>query len=360
MSLEKKIHIVHIIPTLDFGGAERFVIDLVNNLDSKLFRSTIILFSKHAPLRSSITNKDVDVRIIEKKGTLSFHLFSDIKQELQTLKPDVVHTNLFGGDVWGRIAAQRMNIPIVTTEHNINVGEGMIKHKVKKMLRTYSNIYTCPSKAVKTYMQSAYAINKHIHVIRYGIELKTFTSLSLPRFHKPFRLLIIGRLVEQKGHITALHALSQLKQYDWTLDIVGDGESRQSIKRMVTALELQDRVTMYPATSNTAKVYSKSDVVLVPSHWEGLGIVVMEAMAAGRLVVGTKTGGIPEMIDHKKNGVLVDPKSAQSLVKGLAWCFDHIKACAVLAKVARGKATHEFGVDEMTVAYEKIYTSLVT
>lgn len=358
--MKEKLHIVHVIPTLRFGGAERFVVDLANNLDEKKFISTIILFSDDAPLRSELY-PHVKIVIIKKKGKLSFRLFFDLKKLFKKIHPDIVHTNLFGADVWARIVAHRMHIPVVTTEHNINVGEGRIKHMIKKYLYSYSTFYTCPSNAIAGYMNHAFGIkSRHISIIRYGIDIQKFIKVKrIPDFASP-RFLIIGRLVQQKGHAIALSALAQLKKYNWHLDIVGGGEDYGLIKRMILNLEISDRVRMIEPTTNTPSVYGLSDIVLVPSNWEGLGMVVMEAMATGRLVVGSETGGIPEMIDHKKNGLLVKPSSVDALKDMLLWIFKNPKACKVLAKSAKEKAQNEFEIYNMIEEYQKIYSRIIT
>lgn len=94
------IHVAHIIPTLSFGGAEHLVIDLVNFSNHKKFKFSIITLFDNMPLREKIERKDVGVFLVPKKGKLSFHLRNDLREKLRELKPDIVHTHLFGADLW--------------------------------------------------------------------------------------------------------------------------------------------------------------------------------------------------------------------------------------------------------------------
>jgi len=356
--MNKKIHIVHVIPTLSFGGAERFVVDLVNNLDRKKFCSTIITLSNNNPLGSEV--KNADIVVVPKKGKVSLHLFNDLERVFKRIKPDIVHTNLFGGDFWARVSAYKVGIPVVTTEHNINVGEGLIKKIIKRHIKNYSKAYSCPSKAIQSFMKKSYGISKNIDVIRYGIDLSKFLSIkSIPNFEKDLRLLIVGRLSSQKGHITALKALKQLKDYPWKLDIVGDGEDKKKIEKKILSFGLSGRVNIHKSTKNVQDVYSKTDVLLVPSHWEGLGRVVMEGMASERLIIASRTGGIPEMVDNEKNGFLVKARSVKEIKSALKNIFEHPEIGKGIANRARVKAGKEFGMDKMVESYENIYNKII-
>ncbi len=195
--MDKRVHIVQIIPTLRYGGAERLVVDLVNTLDEKKFRSTVLLFSHDHPLKSAI--RHADIIEVEKKGKISFLLFGDIKKQLKERAPDIVHTHLFGADVWGRVAAGQLGIPIVTTEHNINKSEGIIKHGIKHLLRGTSDAYIAPSEAIASYMMHAYGIHKNISVIQNGIDTKKFLDIPHAKLGSSLRFLLIGRWVKQKG-----------------------------------------------------------------------------------------------------------------------------------------------------------------
>lgn len=357
--MDRRAHIVHIIPTLRYGGAERVVVDVVNHLDEKRFRFTILLLSHDHPLKSLV--RHADIVEVEKKGKISMHLFGDIRKQLRELAPDIVHTHLFGADVWGRVAARQLHIPVVTTEHNINKGEGIVKHGVKYWLGDTSCAHIAPSEAVASYMSRAYDIpKKNISVIRNGINTRDFLDVHAPAWKSPLRFLLIGRLSKQKGHLLALNALAQMKQFDWRLTIVGEGEERGAILRAVDRLKLADRVTLLPPTRDTAAVYTAHDIVLVPSLWEGLGLVVMEAMAAGRLVIGSEIGGIPELITHNTTGLLFDSGDVKSLRSILGWCVHNQEKLAPIAEAGRAYAKEHFDVQNMVEGYERVYRSILT
>jgi glycosyltransferase involved in cell wall biosynthesis len=117
---------------------------------------------------------------------------------------------LFGGDIWGRVAAWYLRIPVVTTEHNINQGEGMMKRFLKILTRKMSESYVACSVSVRSYVQEIYGVKKSIDVIHYGVHLENLSALPAPQVEKQ-RLLILGRLTKQKGHVLALRALANIE-----------------------------------------------------------------------------------------------------------------------------------------------------
>ena len=107
-------HIVQIIPALGYGGAERFVVDLVNHSDSEKYRFTVIVFFDNIPLKALISKK-VEVILVEKKSKLDFGFLNRLEKKLAELKPDLVHGHLFAGDFWGRLAAHRLGVSYLST-----------------------------------------------------------------------------------------------------------------------------------------------------------------------------------------------------------------------------------------------------
>jgi glycosyltransferase involved in cell wall biosynthesis len=354
--MSKQIHIVHIIPTLRFGGAERMVVDLVNASDRARFRYTIIVFGHDMPLADQITRSDVKIEIIEKQGKLSLGFFGAMVRTLKKIQPDIVHTHLFGGDIWGRVAAWYLRIPVVTTEHNINQGEGTMKIFLKILTRKMSESYVACSASVRSYVQEIYGVKKSIDVIHYGVHLENLSALPAPQLEKQ-RLLILGRLTKQKGHVLVLRALANLKNYQWTLDIVGDGELKSEIENEIKCLDLSGRVRLQPANSNVPKIISEHDIVLMPSLWEGLGIVAMESMAAGRVLIASDAGGLREIVLDHETGVLSPVNNIEQLSKNIQWVFDNPAQAAKIAAAAKDFAK-KFTMSRMVGSYESIYEKI--
>lgn len=357
-NLSSKIHIVHIIPTLGIGGAERFVVDLIKHSDPNKFKFSVIVLKPIFDLQSELPS-DCQVILVEKKGKISLNLISKIKKQLEILQPDIVHTHLFGGDVWGRVAAKKLKLPVVTTEHNLNLQESIFKHQIKECLRNYSDIYTAPSEAVADYLKKIYQVKKDIKVIRHGIELTKFLNNKKNNIQKIFRLLMLGRLTPQKGHRIVIKALVNLPEYDWKLEIVGSGPDEKKLKNLVNKNNLSNKITFYPATKTVLEVFQRNDIFLMPSLWEGLGITVMEAMTSGLLVVASNVDGLKELIVDAQTGYLLEAENVRIWQDKLRNIFEGKTEVDKIAKAGVEFAKNNFSIEKMVSEYEKVYQSLV-
>lgn len=356
--------IVHILPSLGYGGAERCLVDLINN-SSPDFRYLIICFFDITPLLSEIKIKKLannylnfEFLVLPKKGKISLKYIKEIENVLKEFKADLVHTHL-GGDLWGRIAAKNLGLPVVTTEHNINNDDPAYVFWAKKLLKNKTDVYIAVSKKVKEYLLKEYQVKKPIEVVQCGVELEKFVNLPSPKFEKKLKLAIIGRLTKQKGHKFALEGLAKLKEYSWELEIVGSGELEQEIKNKIKELKLETRVKMRKATKEIPKVLADKDIVLMPSLWEGLGIVGMEVMSSGRVLVASACDGLLEIIENNKTGILVKPGNSEDIKEKLRMLFNSRDFCKEISQTAKQKAKINFGVEKMSKKYEEIYKSLL-
>ena len=353
----KQLHIVHILPTLNIGGAERAVVNLIAASDPKRFRYSVIILFNHRPLEKELTARGVTVHLVEKTSLIGWGLRAKLRAKLAELKPDLVHTHLFSPDVWGRLAAHDVGIPVLTTEHNINTADGYIKNTLRQLLRDYSDQYVACSESVKKYVVLTYGITKPLTVIPWGIPLQPFLNIPPVVLKQPLRLMILGRLFPQKGQDIVLEALAQLKNLTWQLELVGDGPRKDDLVRLVETYQLTDRVRFSPATLDVPTAFSRADVVIIPSRWEGLGIVAMEALAAGRIVIASAVGGLREVITHDETGLLVAPRAAdvaqvlKQVIEGPA-TFRH------LGEQGRQYAKEHFALETEVSAYESLYQSL--
>lgn len=353
------VHIVFIIQSLGVGGAEMSLVNLINFSDSKRYRFSIIVIENILTVAPLIKRSDVQIKHVPKRGKVSRHLIRDLARALKEMQADIVHTHLFTADIWGTLAAHTLSLPTVVTEHNVNREYGFLRTLIKRWFGRHSDRYVACSETVKNYMLDTYAITKSIAVIPNGIQIASFAKSPVMRDGEPWRLAIVGRLVEQKGHAIALRALAQLKDIQWELQIVGEGPLQSRLQELATELYISDRVSFSSFTNDIVGIFSTTDVVLVPSLWEGLGVVAREAMAAGRLVVASETGGLEESVTSGENGWLVLPQNVFAWTERLKHCFDHPEENLVLARAAKEFAREHFAMEKMVDEYNKVYQSLV-
>jgi len=345
----KKIKILHIIPTLARGGAERCVVDLMNNAGSD-FVAEVLLLKNVQPRAEELR---VSPHICARRGFFDFNYVRRLAQVIKDINPDIVHTHLWGADYWGRKAAALAGVPIVTTEHNLDFGESCFRHFLKRRTARLAKVHVAASQAIARYAEKFYRA-KNLEVIRYGIELKKFTDLKVADFSGVIQVLMLGRLVTQKGHFIGLEALAK-SGIDFHLRVVGDGELRGALEKKAQRLRIADRVAFLPATGNVIGEFVQSDILLMPSLWEGLGIVAEEAMAAGRVVVASEVDGLAELLQNGITGYYFPRGDVSKAAEVLRFIATHPADARQTAQAARAFAENNFAVEEMVVKYEDIY-----
>ncbi|MCD1627367.1 glycosyltransferase [Seohaeicola saemankumensis] len=157
-----------------------------------------------------------------------------------------------------------------------------------------------------------------IRIVHCGIDPAKFATVA-PMPDGPLRLVAIGRMVEQKGQMVLIDALAGLQHSDLLLTLVGDGPMRPQIEAAIKAANLSGKVTI-TGWVDEARVRAElvnAHALVMPSFAEGLPVVIMEAMAAGRPVIATYIAGTPELVQQGENGWLVPAGSANALAESI-------------------------------------------
>lgn len=338
------------------------LLDLARYLDKEHFEVKVAAVVGGGPLVSDFQEADVEVKIFEKKSKLGLGVIWQIFRYLREEKPDIVHAHLFGGDTWGRLAAILARAPvIISTEHNTNLDEGWLKRKVKKFLSFFTKKIISVSGAVEKYSVAVDHINpKKIIVIPNGIEVEKFAGIPEKKYGSPPVICAVGRLEEQKGHRYLFEALNLIKTIPWVLWVVGDGALKFELERLAKDLDLRERIIFLGARRNVPEILSQIDIFVLPSLWEGLGLAVLEAAAAGKPIVASRVGGVPEIIEDEKTGLLVEAKNVKSLADGLERVLLGENEAREMGQAARAVVAEKFGVEKMVGEYEKLYEELIT
>lgn len=205
---------------------------------------------------------------------------------------------------------------------------------------------------------------------RVGIELEEFKfNMRLPASDQPVHLLTIGRLVEWKGHDYALRAVARLRDAgnDVRYTIVGGGPRLTSLQRLVRDLGLEQRVTFagLVAHRQIGALYSSAHILVHPSitmgdgNAEGLGIVLLEALACGVPVVATATGGIPEIIVDGETGLLVPERDDEALARRIQYGLDHPEIWPPMLRRGRQLVEAEYNAPVLNRRLLEVYKELL-
>jgi glycosyltransferase involved in cell wall biosynthesis len=220
-----------------------------------------------------------------------------------------------------------------------------------------ADAHVAASQAIAYYAEKTYRV-ANPEVIRYGVDLGKFLGLQVASFDGVLQVLMLGRLVPQKGHTIGLAALAQ-SGIDFHLRVVGDGVLRSVLEKKSRRLGISDKVTFLPATGDVVSEFIQSDILLMPSLWEGLGIVAEEAMASGRVVVASEVDGLAELMQSGVTGYYFPRGNVRRAADILRHIAAHPSEARQVASRAREYAENNFAVEDMVMKYEAVYRQVL-
>jgi len=244
-----------------------------------------------------------------------------IARRARVRPPDLIHVH---GCRLGQHSllqwASGHGIPAVYTEHT-TIGDwgGPFDEEAPWVADASASIVACVSETSRSSLLAALPVSRDIpiarHIVR-GPVRATATVLG-----ERLRILCVARLARHKGVDVVLEALAQLRRegIEAELRIAGDGEERANLQRLATELGVAGCVTFLGEVHHdrVSELWDDAEVGVLASRTEGLPLSLVEAMAHGRAIVATRAGGIPELIRHEENGLLVDPDDASALANAL-------------------------------------------
>ena len=281
------LKILYIIPAFDEGGAEVHVLNLIRELSGR--NHNITLVSSGGRLESQLPEQVKIINLPVHRKNLFTGLYCAFK--LNALNKiyhwDLIHVHSRVPAWIGWLLSRLSGVSFIITAHSLySLNAGLIPFR-------HAAGVICVSESVKNHLQK-YLPAENICVICNGIIKSGLThnySGNVTRF------LFTGRLTRLKALDVALKALSELKNYDWTLDILGDGPQRGELESLSQGLGLNERVTFHGAQdkSQVAKFMSESSCLLFPSLHEGMGLVVLEAVSCGLRVIASDIEALHEL-----------------------------------------------------------------
>lgn len=364
-----KIKVLHAIGGGEIGGAEELVLTLMKLLDREKYEPHLLCLCP-GPFAELAREQGFSSETIAMRHRLDISAVAPVREYMRCNNIDIVHTHGVRANLVVRLAARKEGLPVVTTVHSIlrYDYDSAFKAVFARFLTVITNKNTdkfiAISGAVEKDIKRMGVLPEKIEVIHNGLDIAKFSQPREARevkrelgLHpdKPV-VTVVARLHPVKGHEYFLHAAR--KVLDTGLEaqflIIGEGISRKKLKKLIEKLKLDGAVRMPGYYSPIEDIYGVSDVVCVPSVMEGLGMVVLEAMYFGVPVVASNTGGIPEIIEDRVDGLLVPPRNSQSLAYAIMRVLVDTDLAGQLTRRGREKV-RGFTLENMARKVEKIY-----
>ncbi|WP_236403994.1 glycosyltransferase [Microaerobacter geothermalis] len=368
------LKVIHIIGGGEFGGAEQHIIHLLSRFNPQKVQVEVLCFYD-STFAEKLRRNGIKVHVMDQYGRFDFRLLKGITQFLDHEKPDIVHTHGVKANFFGRLACRRLNIsPVVTTIHSLlkyDYAHPLARFFASKMelwTRKWTTHFIAISKAIEEDLYETGVSSDKISVIYHGIDISYFSHVKDPQLIRRLADLpsdatvvgAVGRLVPIKGFDVLLKAASLLKKegFPHMFVLVGSGPEEKNLRKLASELEITDRVRFLGFQQDIPSVLAGIDIFVSPSRTEGLGLAVLEAMAAGKPVVATGVGGVKELIRDKENGVLIPVDDEVALFRALEGLFIHPKIYFQLSIKAKQEVEKRFSVEGMVEQTYQLYVQL--
>lgn len=366
---DKKIKILQVTPDLGIGGLPKLVVDICKNIDKSIFDISVFCFKKcEEEFTPELIKNNIGVHFPSRENNRrsSYLNFFQLYQFIEKDSIDIVHTHNTAAFVDGIIAAKMARVPInIHTDHarlypdkrRYMFAEWLFSHFTTKIVAVSEHTQDELIKYEKISPHKIQVIPNGIDETEYNLNTNNRKKEELG-IQENYPILGLGvRLTEQKGVTYLIQSMVSIinKFPKALLLIAGGGPLQENLEREAKRLGLSQSVKFLGFRLDMPAILNILDIYVLPSLWEGLPLVILEAMAAQKAIVATAVGGTPTAIINERSGLLVNPRNPEALAQAIIRLLEDPSLAAHLAKNAYQRYQEKFTIQKMVSQYEKLY-----
>jgi len=363
------LRIAYLITTLTTGGAELQTCELACRMAQAGHQVLVISMTTPTALVERLQSAGVRVENLGmSKGMPDLRAILRLKHLLKPFAPHIVHTHLTHGNLLGRLVRLFTRIPyLISTIHSTmdRHGWSTLAYRLSDGL---CNLTTGVSQAVvDRYVGLKAVAPGKCRVVWNGIDSSRYAAVMPATLvdGQPFRWLAAGRMTAAKDYPGLLQAMTILRDRGWDatrlqLSIAGVGELSETLRDQCSAWELDNQVHFAGLVSNMPEFFAQGHAFVMSSAWEGFGLVVAEALAAGLPVVSTDCGGTRDILGKDEYGTLVPPSEpsllANAMEKMMIKLYRSTQEQLNLRQAAgRDWVGKQFSMDSISLTWQALY-----
>lgn len=372
-----KYNILYLHETSILGGAENSLLNLVSKLDKNKFQPFFIC-PKEGPFIDELKKLNIKVDLVKFSRLKSLNLFRiyntirKIRQTIEKREIDLVHSSGVGTNLLGAISAKLSHVPIIWHARNLLV-EGM--WDIDQFFSFLPVKIICNSKAIQGRFSKKEKMQNKIITVINGVDIDKFNpKISGREIRKEFDInekeIVIGiasRIDPSKGQEYFLHAAAEVvKSYPRVRFLVagnafspGHSWFREHLRNLVQKLDLEGKVIFAGFRRDMPQVLAGMDIFVLASDAEPCGRVLFEAMAIGKPIVATNTGGTPEIVIDKQTGLLAPARNSKALAEAIIILLNNNKLAKEMGQKGRERVEKYFTIEEHVRKTEAVYKELL-
>ena len=364
------LKVLQLIPTLDRSGAEKQMVLLARGLPRDRFQVEVATLTRLGPLEAELREAGVPVAAIGKRLKLDPLALARLVRFLREGRFDVLQTWIFAANTYGRIAARWARVPVVVTaEMAVDVWKSPRELAVDRFLARRTDRVVGNSRAVVEFYRRNGIPDDRLAMIHSGIGAEEPPLSDRAGVRDEFGwpvdaplLIFVGRLAAQKG-VDDLVTAIDLVQYglpELRVLIVGDGPMRDQLEATAHAFRLDGMVKFAGHRDDVPRLLAAADLLVLPSLYEGLPNVVLEAMRSAKPVVATAAPGTTEVVADNQTGLLVPPRNPTALAQAIRTVVRDPALARRLGDAGRARVDAEFRAATMIERFATLYEELAS
>ena len=364
------IKLTQVVYALAMGGSEVLAWRIAGALNrGGRYACSIYAVDRGGALAEVLAKEGIPSKAYSRHGRLDLRLIARLARQFRADKVQLVHTHHLGQLLYGGIAGWLAGAKIVHTEHELYSLERIRSQRLLRVLSAMTDAVTAVAEPVAEFLRVQVGIPRgKVRTILNGVDIPRFRSAHpINRSALGWRdeNVVIGcvaRLEPEKGHAILLDAFRRVhaRRPHARLLLIGGGSERQRLEILSSNFGLNGSVQFLGSRADIPELLAACDLVTLASVQEGLPMALLEAMAAGKPVVATKVGIVPELVQGGQTGLLVPPGDAELLAEALdTLVTDQIKGQR-LAAAALELVKINYSFDRTLQQYKALYDSVLS
>ncbi len=374
-TMERPLHIVQVVHTLEVGGTERVVQTLVRHFNSDGFRTSVCCLDGLGEYGRQLQQEGVTVNVLGRRPGIDVALVPRLRRLYQELSADVVHAHQYTPYFYAAAACLMTPLKVWFTEHGRHQPERLrLKRAVcNQLLRAATAGYTAVSEFTRESLTAFERIPRsRIRLIYNGIDPDgdSPSQAAVPTLRSELGLaphtkviLSVGRMDRIKDFATLVRAVGQLTPHvpDVALLVAGDGDRAYlaELRALAADLGMNGRVRFLGSRSDVSGLLALCDVFTLTSLTEAASMTILEAMRAGRPVVATDVGGNRELVAAGATGLLVPAGDSRAVAGALRHLLTHPDEAARMGQAGRQDVAARFSLERAFADYRRLYRDTV-
>jgi len=373
-TFRRPIRILYIHHTFRNQSYNFLLWNIVNRIDRAKYEIFAACLREGGPYEEKLRDIGVTVKNFDLKTLLDLRIISRLVKYIRKNKIDIVQTAVFPADVYGRISASLAKVPIIiSTMHRVEDHKQESIYRMLFFVDTLTMALTTKiiavSEAVKNYLISFHKVRpEKISVIYNGLDTYQYQyqcNIDISRFKRTLdvkpdipTVAFIGRIVKVKGLKYLFRAAASILERGEIVQflIVGNGPLKDHFIQQSQLLGIERHVSFLGFREDIPHILAVIDVLVLPSLREGLPLTILEAMRAGKPIIATNVGGIPEAIIDAETGILVPPRDSKRLGDAICYLLQNPLKSKQMGEKGKRRARRYFDVERMVKEYERLYT----